>query len=501
MHIRMVRALAPAAALAVLMTGATMACAQMPSPTDEEVNRAATSITAQNLESHLGVIAHDSMRGRETPSPELMQTALYIAELFESYGLEAGAGEGYLQLYSLTRIQPAAADRQLLRLVGPQGVHDLHFDADFFVQASSGTATAKGPLRLIQSADEMPTGGGDVAVLRVTTSNIRQVFGGRLRGAIRAADPAGLIVVLDISTNRFNRFREFLGSERMVYGEVEEEGVPVLFVAQSSLPAPLAEAVAQGSLPEGWSAELSTAAEVTVEQAPNTIGLLRGSDPELRDEYVLFTAHMDHVGVGRPVAGDSIYNGADDDGSGTVTVVELARAFSELEVAPRRSMIFLLVSGEEKGLLGSRYYSANPTFPLDQTVANLNLDMVGRNWPDTIVVIGKEESSLGPQIERIAATRPELNMAVIDDLWPEESFYTRSDHYSFAQKGVPILFFFNGTHEDYHQPSDEAEAIGYDKMARIGRLLFYLGLEVANQDDRPEWDPEAYDRVVDRPRT
>jgi Zn-dependent M28 family amino/carboxypeptidase len=238
-----------------------------------------------------------------------------------------------------------------------------------------------------------------------------------------------------------------------------------------------------------------------VEEAPNTIGLLRGSDPDLRHEYVLITAHMDHVGVGRAVDGDSIYNGADDDGSGTVTVVEIARAFASLENAPRRSIIFMTVSGEEKGLLGSRYYVENPTFPLENTVANINLDMVGRNWSDTIVAIGKAESTLGPQVDRISAEHPELDMVVIDDIWPEESFYTRSDHYNFAQRGVPILFFFNGTHDQYHQPADEVELIDFDKTARIGRLVFYLGLEIANEDERPAWDPEAYERVVQTPRS
>ena len=225
--------------------------------------------------------------------------------------------------------------------------------------------------------------------------------------------------------------------------------------------------VGAGSLEDGWTASISIQAEIDVELAPNTIAVLRGSDPDLRDEYVLLTAHMDHVGVGRAVEGDSIYNGADDDGSGTVTVVEIARAFASLETAPRRSIIFMTVSGEEKGLLGSRYYAENPTFPLENTVANINLDMVGRNWSDTIVAIGKEESTLGPQVERISAEHPELDMVVIDDIWPEESFYTRSDHYNFATRGVPILFFFNGTHDQYHQPADEVELMDRKDEIRI----------------------------------
>lgn len=499
MHDGLVRALGPAAALAVWMASATSACAQAPRPIDADADRVARSITAENLATHLGIIAHDSMRGRDTPSPELMETAEYIARQFESFGLEPGTPDGFLQLYPMTRIQPEEADRQRLRLTGPEGPIDLLFDADFFVQATSESASASGSLQLVAGDEDMSAARGEVAVLLVTTANIRQVFGGRLRDAMREASPAGLIVVLDLPASRFNRFREFLGSERVVFGEAESDGIPVAFVARSSLPPALSDGLTSGSLPDGWSAELEAAARISVEWAPNTVGLVRGSDPELRDEYVLFTAHMDHVGVGRPVQGDSIYNGADDDASGTVTVIELARAFAELDPAPRRSVIFLAVSGEEKGLLGSRYYAENPAYPLDRTVANLNLDMVGRNWSDTIVVIGKDESSLGPQVERIAAAHPELDMAVIDDLWPEESFYTRSDHYNFARRGVPILFFFNGTHEDYHQPSDEADRIGYDKMARIGRLLFYLGLEVATQEEPPQWDPGAYERVVDRP--
>ena len=490
----------PMVATAILVLAST-ACGQMAARADADAAGAADLITEENLRMQLGVIAHDSMRGRDTPSPELTETALYIAGQFRDFGLEPGAGDGFIQSYPMTRISPASADRQVFRLSGPAGVTDMGYGDQFFIQATVSNAEADGSLVLVERASDMPSASSQIAILRVTTANIRQVFGGRLRDAIRAAAPAGLVVVLDVPDAQFERFREFLGRERVVFGAPESEGVPVVFVAQESLPADLAAQVAAGTLEDGWSGQLATTADIEVEEAPNTIGVLRGSDPELRDEYVLITAHMDHVGVGRPVDGDSIYNGADDDGSGTVTVVEIARAFASLEQAPRRSIIFVTVSGEEKGLLGSRYYAENPTFPIENTVANINLDMVGRNWSDTIVVIGKDESTLGPQVERISADHPELDMAVIDDIWPEESFYTRSDHYNFAQRGVPILFFFNGTHDQYHQPADEVELIDYDKMARIGRLVFYLGLEVANQDDRPAWDPEAYERIVRTPRS
>jgi hypothetical protein len=231
--------------------------------------------------------------------------------------------------------------------------------------------------------------------------------------------------------------------------------------------------------------------------APNTIGILPGTDPKLRNEYVLFSAHMDHIGV-TPGQPDSINNGADDDASGTTGVMELAEAFSRADARPKRSLIFLTVSGEEKGLWGSRYFSEHPVVPLKDVVADINMDMIGRNWPDTIVAIGKDQSDLGATLNRVNAAHPELDMTAIDDRWPEERFYYRSDHYNFARKGVPILFFFNGVHEDYHRPSDSPDKIEPEKEARIIRLIFYLGEEIANSPERPKWKPESYKEIVEQ---
>jgi hypothetical protein len=232
--------------------------------------------------------------------------------------------------------------------------------------------------------------------------------------------------------------------------------------------------------------------------APNTVGILEGSDPVLKREYLVFSAHMDHIGV-TPGLPDSVNNGADDDASGTTGVIELAEAFSRPGGRPRRSIIFLTVSGEEKGLWGSRYFSEHPPVPVDRIVADLNIDMIGRNWPDTIVAIGKEHSDLGTTLERINRAHPELGMTAIDDQWPEERFYFRSDHYNFARKGVPILFFFNGVHPDYHQPSDSPDKIDAEKESRILRLLYFLGRQVGDADARPKWNPESYHSIVDEP--
>jgi Zn-dependent M28 family amino/carboxypeptidase len=251
-------------------------------------------------------------------------------------------------------------------------------------------------------------------------------------------------------------------------------------------------------MPE-WSGTVDLRRVSERSSAPNTVGILEGTDPALRSEYVVVSAHMDHVGsAGAPP--DSIFNGADDDASGTIGIVAMARAFAQPGARPRRSMIFVTVSGEEKGLWGSAWFADHPPVPVERMVANINMDMIGRNWPDTIVVIGKEHSDLGQTLHAVSAAHPELRMAPIDDLWPQQSFYTRSDHFNFARKGVPILFFFNGTHEDYHRASDSPDKINYEKMSRVARLGFYLGTAIANRTERPQWDPESYKRIL-QPRT
>ena len=246
-------------------------------------------------------------------------------------------------------------------------------------------------------------------------------------------------------------------------------------------------------LPVGRPAAPPSAARPT---APNVVGILEGSDPALRSEYIVISAHMDHVGIGAPVNGDSIYNGADDDASGTAAVLELAEALSQPGARPRRSVVFLTVSGEEHGLWGSAWFSEHSPVPMTRVVANFNIDMVGRNWKDTIVVIGKEHSDLGATLERVSRAHPELRMQPIDDPWPEESFFFRSDHYNFARKGVPVLFFFNGTHPDYHGPDDEPDRIDAEKEARIVRLIYLLAHEVGNATERPAWNPASYRRIV-----
>lgn len=246
---------------------------------------------------------------------------------------------------------------------------------------------------------------------------------------------------------------------------------------------------------------------------PNVVAMVEGSDPTLKSEFVVFSSHFDHVGtVGDGVGGcsaltrpdgsvDNICNGADDDASGTTGLMMVAEAWAKMKVKPRRSMIILNVSGEEQGLLGSAWYADHPTVPADKIVANVNMDMIGRNATDSIVVIGKEHSNLGQTLAAVQARHPELKLTAADDIWPEEGFYSRSDHFMFARKGVPVLFFFNGVHPQYHRPNDEVPLIDTSKLARVAQLGFYFGVDIANGKARPQWNPDSYQLIVVEQKT
>ena len=258
----------------------------------------------------------------------------------------------------------------------------------------------------------------------------------------------------------------------------------------------------------------------------NVIAIIEGT--EKPEEYLILTAHLDHVGYGRTGSRlrksyigevkDRIHNGADDDGSGTVAMLEIAQAFKQASKkgkGPKRSIIFLHVTGEEKGLLGSAYYSDNPIYPLSNTVANLNLDMIGRIDPtrkgdkrEYIYIIGSDHDS-----QDLHEISEQTNLQTVnldldyrynakDD---PQRFYYRSDHYNFAKKGIPIIFYFSGTHEDYHLPSDTPDKINYDLLELRSKLIFYTAWNIANRDQRvvidPKPEPEIFEISSDKLET
>jgi len=229
----------------------------------------------------------------------------------------------------------------------------------------------------------------------------------------------------------------------------------------------------------------------------NVAAIIRGS--EKPNEYIIITAHLDHVGI----EGDDIYNGADDDGSGSMALLEIAQAF-KLAVLdgnrPKRSIVILHVSAEEKGLLGSRYYVENPLFPLENTITNLNVDMIGRTDPTResdndhyIYLIGTDRlsSMLHETSEKVNERTVNLELDYRFNAWDDPNrFYFRSDHFNFAKNNIPVIFYFSGTHEDYHMPTDTADKIRYDLLTQRARLIFHTAWEIANMKETIKVDVE-----------
>ncbi|MDA9588256.1 M28 family metallopeptidase [Flavobacteriaceae bacterium] len=227
-------------------------------------------------------------------------------------------------------------------------------------------------------------------------------------------------------------------------------------------------------------------------QSENVVAIIEGS--EYPDQYIVISSHLDHVGVN---AKGEIHNGADDDGSGTVALLEIAEAFKKAADegnGPKRSIVFLHVTGEEKGLLGSRYYTENPLYPLADTMVNLNVDMIGRKNPkrDTddpnyIYLIGSDR--LSQDLHDISeATNKKFTQLELDYTYNDEKdpnrFYYRSDHYNFAKQNIPVIFYFSGTHEDYHRPGDTPDKILYPTLEKRTKLIFYTAWELANRKEK-----------------
>jgi Peptidase family M28 len=502
--------------LAALALAGSRLAAQAQEPATPSAD-AAHSITAGDVSRRIGILAHDSMLGRDTPSRGLELTARYVADQFQRFGLKPGGENGtWFQRYPITRRRIDLGASALVLESGGTSVTAAFNRSARFVSGDIPGGPVAGPAVLV---------GGAVTPEAVSAMKLRDKVvlylhdyrrpipdnATQVARAIRLSRPRAIVGISNVDSATFagrvprtapERFGMDLRLNAPPSVEVSEAVIaPVLRAARVNL----AEVRRSGTpvardLP-GVAARL-TLKDTVLDSltAPNTIGILEGSDPGLRGEYLVFSAHMDHIGI-TPGLRDSINNGADDNASGTSGVIELAEAFSRPGARPKRSILFLTVSGEEKGLWGSRYFSEHPTVPLAQLVADINLDMLGRNWADTIVAIGKEHSDLGATLERVNAAHPELRMAAIDDRWPEERFYFRSDHYNFARKGVPALFFFNGVHPDYHRVTDSPEKIDAEKESRILRLLYYLGREIGNAPQRPAWDPESYRLIVEEPTT
>ena len=496
------------------------------------------TIRKADLLAHATWLADDARGGRLTGSPGQIEAANYIAEHFASLGLEPLGDEvdgerGWLQHYGITRTH--VLDRTVVK-VGSLELRDGFAilggkPIDVHVTAKArwcGLGRLRGPKADVAEGESLE---GQVAVVAVRPPRGRidreltteQKFGmsfallgqlgmtvRRLEGAgaaavlfVMAADPMGLSDVLnyvalspgkDVLAPRFDGGDGTMAELGHVLGG---GGVPALVLSLGAS-ARLCEALGiapdalaafvggDGERPVAKDADADLVVAVAHEEdatACNVVAVLRGSDPQLADEAVVFSAHMDHVG--RRMDGE-IYNGADDNASGSAGLLQIAAAFAKSEQKPRRSVIFLSVSGEELGLWGSAFFAEHPTWPVERLVANVNTDMIGRSGPES----GPHEVLVTPSHERreystLVRDSARFAAALGLSFASGDKYYERSDHYNFAKQGIPVVFFCNGEHADYHQVTDTADKLDGDKMERLARLAFWTGWDVANADARP----------------
>jgi Zn-dependent M28 family amino/carboxypeptidase len=464
----------------------------------QSATQAAATITEADVKKHIAFLASDELMGRDTPSPGLEMAAKYVADQFKALGLKPAGDSGtYIQRwpYNVRKLDVA---RLTVALHGA-GTHSApRYGSEFFIIPSAALDTLSGEIVFAGIAAPSSTADasfkGNIVAYAIPGAELNSEWQQKAQGAVMAAmvgGAKGVVLVLDPAIDAAGVGMVAAGTE------ASQAPMPILGIRNdvaaawlkgSSADMSVAQTPGAPKLVAGRSIGIKTSVAAQSSNPPNAVAILEGSDPELKNTYVVYSAHMDHIGVTAPDAqGDSINNGADDDASGTSAVLELAQAFTSLNQRPKRSIIFLLVSGEEKGLFGSKYFVENPPVPAEKIVANINMDMIGRNTSDTTVAIGQDYSTLGDATQAIVKAHPELKLTVAPDLWPEEQLFFRSDHFNFAMKKIPAIFFTSGLHDEYHQPSDEPETIDSDKLVRTTRLVFWLGNAIANNATAPTW--------------
>jgi hypothetical protein len=478
---------------------------------DKNAIKAAATITPDALKKHLYIIASKEMEGRDTPSPGQEKAANYIENTFKSLGLLPGNKDSYRQYYPLFRDSMIGATMKI-------NGNALELNKDYQPQPNNFAATMRfsevvfvgygiSDSAVRDDYKDLRIAGKLVLIADGTPSDYKSSqtgfnSPGSTNGKINAAmsrGAAGIIVIY----NNFPRRAVTLSSNYSLNGYRATQ-TPFTFNASVDVAARimgedgkgLFDKLKAGSLKgKAYPAEIDLQYDKVTRtaQASNVIAVLEGTD--LKDEYVFITGHYDHLGK----RGDSvIYYGADDDGSGTTGVMQIAEAFAYAKKAgngPRRTMVFMTVSGEEKGLWGSGYYNNHPIYPQDKTSVDLNIDMIGRSdasrkkgdSTNYVYVVGDDKISSDLKVISEGMndqyTKMELDYKFNDPKDPNR-IYFRSDHYNFARKGVPILFFYDGMLKaDYHRPTDTVDKITWDLYEKRVRMIFLTGWEIANRDE------------------
>ncbi|MBL7840344.1 MAG: M28 family peptidase [Cyclobacteriaceae bacterium] len=472
-----------------------------------------TQITADQLKEYLSIIASDALEGRETGTRGQKMAAAFIAAHFQELGFKAPVNGSY---YQPVELYSSVTGEAYLK-VGQTKLEN------FSGIVYSGTGDSGGEI----SVPVVFAGYGTEAEFNQVDVKDKAVVvlakEMRMRGnpAVKMATDKGakLIILCAHETlaefdNLAGQFKNFMSGGRLSLTKPQAGNSTVTMLVSpvtvekifNTTLKKLQEATTADAkkMPlkkfKGANVQYKVTSEVKITYSDNVLGYLEGTDK--KDELVVVTAHYDHIGKMKSGTGDLINNGADDDGSGTVSVLAIAKAFAQAKKegkGPRRSILFMTVTGEEKGLLGSEYYSEHPVFPLASTVVDLNIDMVGRRDPQHkdsapyVYVIGSDKLSadLHELSERV--NKENLNIGfdyTYNDQNHPDRLYYRSDHWNFAKKNIPIVFYFDGIHEDYHKPSDEVSKIEFDLIEKRAQTVFYTAWEIANRDNRLKVDEE-----------
>ena len=477
----------------------------------DKLPRAISAIRESDLRRDLAALASDGMRGREAGTVDELRASMWIAEAMRRIGLvPKGEDGGWFQWWSIRRSR-IASGQSTVRIGGRQLVLWKEIAPAFTVMAELSAPTVWVP----DARDTLADLRGKVAITplaRPPAASIRSTTNtpdfNYTRAAITAASrallPRGVSAIVLVADSIVELAFEGVGSV-VARGTYDVIGGAPRFVRPTAAgaAAPLAPAqvpvllarrsVLTDSASNGQLAEIRIRPDSFEYPSVNIIGMVRGTDPVLRDEYILFSSHQDHDGVRYAVNGDSVWSGADDNGSTSVALLAIARAWTKQP--SKRSALFVFHGAEERGLLGSRYHVAHPVVPLDRIVAVLNGDMIGRNHPDTAALMGSQpphRNSAALVRMAIDANRA-VSRFVIDSTWDRpdhpESWYFRSDHVPYAAHKVPSLFFSSNLHPDYHTPRDKPAAIDYAKLTRMTQWMYMTGWLAANATQRPSVDP------------
>jgi hypothetical protein len=508
------------------------------------VSQGVASISHSDLQAHLTFLASDATEGRGTGQHGLQVAAEYIASHFLRLGLTPlERDRSFFQRYEL--LKTSLTENNALSLFYEEGEsqvrENFQFREDYFISpwGLTGSMEIQAPIVFAGYGIDAPEysyndyTGIDVRHKIVLIIDGEPEFSDRdrfkgekdthfadVREKVALARKQGASALLVASnpkssalfSDKFKRWEKWLKRESMSL-PTSDRPLPLLMISTRTADRILSST---GKTLEELQIGLESEGKTTTQElanryvriaidiekkaitAQNVAGYFPGSDPEVGHETVVISAHYDHMGKNEE---GTIWHGADDNGTGTSILLEIAEAVASNSSLPKRGFLFLAVSGEEKGLLGSKYYTSRPLLPLANTVTDLNIDMVGRNAPDSIYIIGSNMISEDlHEINKYASTKIEdlsLNYRynTLDD---PNRFYYRSDHYNFAQHGIPIIFYFAGIHEDYHKPTDTVDKINFNKMEKVARLVLLTGWGVAQSEMRLRNNAGQYPKLPDK---